>query len=246
MGMLDPPIRVGLVHPLRTWLQALAVVLAPLTDLEVVVSHAEPHWVRHAVARGEVDVVVMRLADGAGTEEVHEMRQARPEVGVVVIGAAHDSQFIPEAVRAGARGYLAEDCSVEELHTAIKLVAHGDTWLSPTHLTLLVEGLLSTETASDPGDDRLASLSEREREILDCLAQGMRRDEIADRLYISPNTVRTHINHLIKKLNVHSALAAVSIIMGALEPLPPVLNGQRVPEQRRSQDEGPVTRRPED
>jgi len=244
VGDLDQPIRVGLVHPLRTWLQALLGVLSPLVDIEVVVSHAEPHWVRHAVARGEVDVVVMRLEDGAGAEEVHEMRQARAEVGVVVIGQGHDSALIAEVVRAGARGYLAEECTLDELHRAIRLVADGDTWLSPAHLSLLIEGLLSTKSVGDPGDDRLASLSAREREILDCLAKGMRRNEIADRLYISPNTVRTHINHLIKKLNVHSALAAVSITMGTVPPLVPGLNGQRVPEQRRSQNGGPVNPRP--
>ena len=216
MDGLGSSVRVGLVHPMRTWLQALAGVLAPLADIDVVVSHADPRWVRHAVARGEIDVVVMRVTTDSGAMEVSQMRQARSDVEVVAIGDHAASAFIAGLVRAGARAYLAEDCSLDELHRAVVSVADGATWVSPAHLTLLVDGLLSAvPTGHD--HDRLAVLSEREREILDCLAHGMRRQEIADRLFISPNTVRTHINHLIKKLKVHSALAAVSIAKGAAE-----------------------------
>ena len=112
-------------------------------------------------------------------------------------------------------------------------MADGDTWLSPAHLTLLVNGLLASVPTGQDQDDRLLGLSEREREILDCLAQGLRRQEIADRLFISPNTVRTHINHLIKKLKVHSALAAVSIAKGSAKSSSVDIEGQqRVPGPR--------------
>lgn len=226
MGTLDRPVRVGLVHPLRTWLQALGVVLAALPDIEVVASHTALSWVRLAAAQGEVDVVVMRVASETGATDVEEIRKACADVGIVVIGDGNDPAFIAAVVRAGARGYLAEDGSLDELQCAVRGVAGGGTWLSPAHLTLLVEGMLASPPSRHEEDDRLAVLSEREREILDCLAQGLRRQEIATRLYISPNTVRTHINHLIKKLDVHSALAAVSLTNGS--------NGT-----------GPVSQRPE-
>jgi DNA-binding NarL/FixJ family response regulator len=229
---------------LRTWLQALVVVLEPFADIEVFVFHVESRWVRHAVARGEVDVVVMRLEAETGVEEVLEMLHARADVGVVVIGDGHDSSFITDVVRAGARGYLSEDCSVEDLHRGVRAVAEGHTWLSPAQLTLLVDGLLSSESTSEEQDGRLAPLSAREREILDCLAQGMRRQEIADLLFISPNTVRTHINHLIKKLNVHSALAAVAITKVAAEPYPADPDERHVPAPRRPDDADAVSRPP--
>jgi DNA-binding NarL/FixJ family response regulator len=201
--------------------------------------------VRHAVARGEVDVVVMHVTDDGGAMEVDQMRQARSDVGVVVISDHDESAFIADLVRAGARGYVAEDCSLDELQGAVLSVADGDTWLSPAHLTLLVDGLLHSVPTGTDQDDRLAVLSEREREILDCLAQGMRRQEIADRLFISPNTVRTHINHLIKKLKVHSALAAVSIAKGAPNSLPvDHEQGRRVPAPRLP-SEAEVVNRPE-
>ena len=221
-GTTDRPIRIGLVHPMRTWLQALAVVLSPLPDLEVAIGHPDPRWVRNAVFRGEVDVVVIRLVAHDGAGEVEEMRQASPDVPVVVIGDTDDPAFIADVVRAGARGYLSESCSLEDLHSAIRTVAGGETWMTPAHLTMLIDGLLATPRTK-PMDDRLAVLSARELEILECLARGMRRDEIAERLFISTNTVRTHINHLIKKLGAHSALAAVSILKGSghSDPDPP-------------------------
>lgn len=219
-GGTEGPIRIGLVHPMRTWLQALAVVLAPLPDLEVTIGHPDPRWVRNAVFRGEVDVVVIRLTAHDGVAEVEELRQANAEVPVVVIGDADDPAFIADLVRAGARGYLSESCSLEDLHSAIRTVAGGESWMTPAHMSLLIDGLLATPRAK-PMDDRLAVLSARELEILECLARGMRRDEIAERLFISTNTVRTHINHLIKKLGAHSALAAVSILKGSGQPDPP-------------------------
>lgn len=246
MATLDRPVRVGLLHPVRTWLQALGVVLADLPDIEVVAAHPELRWVRHAAAQGDVDVVVMRVPSEAGPAEVQAIREAGPGVGIVVIGDGDDPAFIAALVRAGARGYLAENGTLDDLHSAIRAVSVGHTWLTPAHLTLLVEGLLAAPPARQEEDDRLAVLSEREREILDCLAQGMRREEIASRLYISPNTVRTHINHLIKKLNVHSALAAVSITTGSNGSLPHHQEKQRrVPEARRDSDAAPpINRRP--
>lgn len=217
MDTPERPIRLGLIHPMRTWLQALAVVLSPLPDIDVVIGHPDPRWVRHAVSRGEVDVVVIRLAAGEGAAEVDELRQASPDIAVVVIGDSDDPDVVASLVRAGARGYLSENCSLEELHAAIRTVAHGDTWMTPSHMSLLIEGLLASRSAR-PMDDRLSVLSARELEILECLSLGMRRDEIAERLFISPNTVRTHINHLIKKLGAHSALAAVSIMKGSDRP----------------------------
>lgn len=205
------PVRVGLIHPLRTWLQALAVVLGSLDDLQIVVANADPRWIHHAAARNELDVVVARLDEATGVAEVAELRRAHATLGVVVIGDVEDATFSTEVIRAGARGYLAEDCSIDVLHRAVLGVADGETWLAPAHLTHVLEGLLSQETTTHASDDRLAGLSSREREILGYLAQGLQRKEIAELLYISPHTVRTHVNHLIKKLQVHSALAAVTL-----------------------------------
>lgn len=211
LGAGAGPVAVGLVHPHRTWLQALEILLGACEGVEVAIAHPDPRWVLNAVERGEVDVVVQRLAGLADVAEVVQVRQANSDVRVVVMSECDDQAFIAAVVRAGARGFLLESCSLQELQLALQGVARGETWLAPRHLTRLVDGLLSAEVTEEAEDDQLAPLTSREREILECLVRGMRREEIAARLFLSPNTVRTHIHNMLRKLNVHSTLEAVSI-----------------------------------
>lgn len=214
-------VSLALVHPLRMWVHALEAVLSPLKDVEVVVAHTDPRWAHNAVDQGRVDVVLLGLTSDDGADPVREMRQASPEVGVVVISDSDDSEFISDVIRAGARGYLAQNCSLGELLRAVQAIPRGETWMRPHHVSKLVEGLLASESTKQEEQDRLAPLSAREREVLQCLALGMRRQEIAERLYLSPNTVRTHIHHVLHKLGVHSTLAAVSILKHVPERRPP-------------------------
>jgi DNA-binding NarL/FixJ family response regulator len=90
-------------------------------------------------------------------------------------------------------------------------VARGETCVPPDLLTVLLQTLLTSEGAKEEAQDALSVLSAREREILECLAQGMTRAEIVERFTLSPHTVRTHIGHVLTKLEVHNTLSAVSI-----------------------------------
>lgn len=206
------PVSLALVHPLRMWVHALEAVISPLVDLDLVIAHTDPRWVRNAVGQGTVDVVLLGLCRDDGAGPVRAMLEQRADVGVVVISDCNESGFITDVVRAGARGYLAQNCSLADLVRAVHGVNRGETWMRPHHVSKLVEGLLSSESSKEQEQDRLAPLSTREREILQCLALGLRRQEIAERLFLSPNTVRTHIHHVLRKLEVHSTLAAVSLL----------------------------------
>lgn len=207
-----PPVSLAVVHPLRLWVHALEALLHPLTDPELVVAHTDLRWVRDAVSTGKVEVVLVGLDARAGAEPVRAIREWRPDVGVVVISDSDDPGFIADVVRRGARGYLSQSCCLEELVRTVRGVRNGETWMRPHHVSRLVDGLLSSESIEPEVEDPLAALSGRERQILQCLALGMRREEIADRLFLSPNTVRTHVHHVLRKLDVHSTLAAVSIL----------------------------------
>lgn len=205
-------ISLAVVHPLRMWVHALEAVISAHTDLDLVVAHTDPRWVHNAVGQGTVDIVLLGLGPQDGAGPVRTMREQCEGVGVVVISDCDEAAFISDVVRAGARGYLAQNCSLAELVRAVHGIRRGETWMHPRHVSKLVEGLLSSESSKEQEHDRLAPLSDREREILQCLALGMRRQEIAEHLFLSPNTVRTHIHHVLRKLEVHSTLAAVSIL----------------------------------
>jgi DNA-binding NarL/FixJ family response regulator len=205
-------VSLAVVHPLRMWVHALEAVIAPLDDLDLVVAHTDPRWVRNAIDQGAVDVVVVGLSRDDGADSVRVMREQSADLGIIVISDCDDSAFITDVVRAGARGYLSQSCSLTDLVRAVHGVRRGETWMRPRHVSKLIEGLLSSESSKEHEQDRMTPLSTREREILQCLAVGMRRQEIAERLFLSPNTVRTHIHHVLRKLEVHSTLAAVSLL----------------------------------
>jgi DNA-binding NarL/FixJ family response regulator len=199
------------VHPLRAWLEALECLLTQHEGVRLVIAHTEESWVRNAVARSDVDVVLVSLVGTGGVAQIRRMREARRDVGVVVISDDYDTALVHEVVRAGARGWLAETATLDQLVTVVHGVMRGETWFPPMHVTRLVDTFLLAEQRRQNEGDPLACLSGREREILADLARGLTRAEIATKLYLSPNTVRTHINHVLRKLDVHSTLAAVSL-----------------------------------
>lgn len=211
-------VSLAVVHPLRMWVHALEAVMSSLDELDLVVAHTDPRWIRNAIDNGSVDVVLVGLSREDGADLVRTIHEQSADVGIVVISDSDDARFITDIVRAGARGYLSQSCSLRDVVRAVQGVRRGETWMRPRHVSKLVDGLMSSESSKGPEQDRLAPLSTREREILRCLALGMRRPEIAERLFLSPNTVRTHIHHLLRKLDVHSTLAAVSIYRQDPEP----------------------------
>jgi DNA-binding NarL/FixJ family response regulator len=206
------PVRIALLHPQGTWVEALESLLLDRTDVDLVIAHTRPDWVRGALDR-DVRVLVLGVSDedGFGPSDIERLRTERAGLEVVVVSESTDAGLFVATLKAGARAWLDPAASVEEFVRAIHGVARGETWVPPTLLTLLLETLLTGEQSQQQAQDSLSVLSSREREILDCLAQGMTRMQIAQRFTLSPHTVRTHINHVLRKLEVHNTLSAVSI-----------------------------------
>jgi DNA-binding NarL/FixJ family response regulator len=206
-------IRVALLHPMLAWLDALEVLLEPRPDIEVVGAHTAADWVRHAVAANQADVLLLHVdhASVDGPAEIRANRDQRPDLGVVAISDSADTSLVTSCVRAGARGWVSQATSFEHLLRVIHGVSRGETWIPPRLVSGLLDSLLSAEETRQQESEVLALLSARETEVLNCLAQGLTRQEIAQRYFLSPHTVRTHINNVLRKLDVHSTLAAVSI-----------------------------------
>jgi len=207
-----PALRLALLHPQRIWAETLESMLRSRAGIDVVMTHTTYEWTWGAVARGDVDVALVGL-DGSGLvpRQLEELRQACPGLALVVISDSSDPDLIAASVRAGVRGWVRPSANLGQLVRVLHGVRNGETWFPPDVTTAVLQRLLEAEKTRAVSRQAISRLSEREREILDCLARGMTRDEIGRHYQLSPHTVRTHINHVLHKLGVHSTLAAVSL-----------------------------------
>ena len=176
--------------------QGVASMLAKADDLTIV---GEAKTGREAIegARKELpDVVLMdvRMPDMDGLEATRRIKEERPRTAVIMVTMHDNPAYLREAVRAGAAGYLLKDVSKDELLDAIRQVATGGAFIE----SQMLKGMLSE--AATPSAAR--NLTKREREILALVAEGLSNREIADRLVLSPETVKSHVAAILEKLNV--------------------------------------------
>jgi DNA-binding NarL/FixJ family response regulator len=209
--------RLVVVDSQLTFAEALASRLAAEPDLRVVgaLSSLDPVW--DQLARGDVDLVLLGFepdagqGPGMGPATVGELNRRHPAVRVVVMAAHTDAWTVAESIEAGVAGWVPKDLGIEKLLETVRGVRHEETWIPADILTGALRVL--TETRRDAGAKRtvLNRLTPREQDVLQCLVDGLNRQEIAQHLFLSPNTVRTHVQHLLRKLGVHSSLTAAAI-----------------------------------
>ena len=208
-------IKVFIADQELTFAEVLAARLDDEEDIEVVGAAQggiSSHWL---VAGKSVDVVVLDsdLAGGATNQLCAELVNRTRSVQVVVLSSSSEPERIVNAIRAGAAAWVRKDESLERLLQAIRGVARGESWLPPSELGNVLRLLLREQDRHRKSEQMLAALTPRERTVLACLAEGTgRRDAVAEQLNLSVNTVRTHLQNLMAKLDVHSALEAVALI----------------------------------
>ena len=159
------------------------------------------------------DVVLMDIVfkgGMSGIEATRRIKEVSPSTKVVIMTAHDEDRLLVEAVEAGASGFLGKDEAAAELLSAAKAAADGEVLIDPVTLTRLLAQVARERAAERDAQMLLDDLTEREREILQLLAQGMRNDDIASKLFISPQTVQTHVRNILGKLRVHSKLEAVA------------------------------------
>jgi DNA-binding NarL/FixJ family response regulator len=210
----DPkPIRVLFVEDHQLLADALAAMLAREPDMQVVgiagtVADAK------IMAREQLDVVLMdyRLPDGTGAEATRAIKARWPAARVVMVTALTDDETLLESIQAGADGYLTKDRAAEDVVTAVRAAHAGETLLPRS---VIVEIARRVALARERGDERrvVEPLTPRELEILRALTEGMSTPEICERLFIAPNTLRTHVQNIMGKLRVHSKLEAVAFAL---------------------------------
>lgn len=206
-------LRVALHHPMRIWVDSMESLLRDRWDVELVAAHTGVQWVTHAGMTGRADILVLHMSnpDHILADTLSDLRRANPRLKVVGLSESTDPHLVVSAVRAGVRGWIEPTVSLDRLVATLHGVARGETWIPPMLLTSVLDTLLTAQETREELDTALSALSAREVDILCCLAYGMSRQEIADRYVLSTHTVRTHITNLLRKLGVHSTLAAVSV-----------------------------------
>jgi DNA-binding NarL/FixJ family response regulator len=160
------------------------------------------------------DVVLMDIVfkggGMSGIEATRRIKEASPSTKVVIMTAHDEDRLLVEAVEAGASGFLSKDEAAQEVLNAAKAAADGEVLIDPGTLTRLLAQVAREREAQSQAMMLLNDLTEREREILLLLAEGLRNDDIASKLFISPQTVQTHVRNILGKLRVHSKLEAVT------------------------------------
>ncbi|MEU0300110.1 response regulator transcription factor [Streptomyces sp. NPDC006175] len=146
-----------------------------------------------------------------GISLVAEVRSGRPRIRTVVLAEKDEPRRAAMALQAGASGWVAKDCSLQRLLTVIRGVLRDETHLPAALLTGVLRELTADRKHRTESEQLVESLTPREREVLRCMVAGLGRKAVAERLFLSPHTVRTHMQNVLGKLGVHSTLAAVAL-----------------------------------
>ena len=182
--------------------------LEAIPDLEVV-GEAEDGLALLALAEAlQPDLVLLDIAMPHlnGLEALIRLHEAWPAIRVLILSMHQNDEYVRQALRGGAAGYLLKDAAPLELELAIDAVQRGETWLSPA----LTRGVLSDYVQRLRGEEALpGQLTPRQREVLQLIAEGHGSKEIARRLELSVKTVETHRSQLMKQLDIHEITGLV-------------------------------------
>jgi len=196
-------IRVVLADDHKMILAALRSMLEKETDIAVVGEAGDGAALLELVVRTTPDVAVVDIGMPGmnGIEATQRLLAGQPRLKVIALSAYSDKRFVLEMLNAGAKGYLVKASAGDELSRAIRVIAQGQTYLSPEVAGTIVETARGkTSRAGNAG----ANLGRREREVLALLAEGNSSSKIAARMHIAAGTVEVHRRNIMRKLDLHN------------------------------------------
>jgi two-component system, NarL family, response regulator NreC len=190
--------------------QGFRKILEGRPDWEVVAEASDGRDAVRQAAAVEPDVAVLDIGMPLlnGIEAARQITRRHPNIRVLILSMHSDEAYIIQALKAGARGYLLKDSADVELIRGIAAVAAGKSYFSPAVSRIMLDDYVR-RMAEKGIVDRFESLSEREREVFQLIAEGHSNKEIADLLFVSPATVETHRAHILQKLDVHNTAELV-------------------------------------
>ncbi|GGW44374.1 DNA-binding response regulator [Streptomyces lucensis JCM 4490] len=206
------PIRVFLMDDHEVVRRGVRDLLNDEPDIEVIgeAGTAEQALVRVPALRPHVAVLDVRLPDGDGVSVCRELRSRMPELACLMLTSFDDEEALLDAIMAGASGYVLKQIQGSDLVSAVRTVAAGQSLLDPSATTRLMARLRDGQQKEEE-PEALPGLTDREREILALIGEGLTNRQIGQRLYLAEKTVKNHISRLLAKLGVERRVQAAVI-----------------------------------
>jgi len=201
------PIRVALIDDHGLCRKGLAELLWHRAGIKVVGATGDPEEAQEILSKHQPDLAIMdlRMPEMPGLALMKKLREAGVQTPVVILTMCDSQEDLAGALRAGARGYLLKDMDPDDVVDSVRRAVKGELVVAPAMAGKLSQLLGASKAPEKPAS---RSLTEREREILDHIAQGMSNKSIAKALDISHDTVKLHVRHILAKLNVSSRVEA--------------------------------------
>lgn len=220
-GKTGSPIRVFLLDDHEVVRRGVHDLLEDEPGITVVgeAATAEQALVRVPALRPDVAVLDVRLPDGDGVTVCRELRSTMPDLACLMLTSFDDEEALLDSIMAGAAGYVLKQIQGSDLVTAVRTVARGQSLLDASATTKLMARLRGGQPAEEP--EMLPGLTDREREILDLIGDGLTNRQIGQRLYLAEKTVKNHISRLLAKLGVERRIQAAVIATQARDRMRP-------------------------
>jgi DNA-binding NarL/FixJ family response regulator len=205
------PIRVIVVDDQELFRRGLIMLLSVEDGIDVVGEASDGVAATELAASAVPDVVLMdvRMPKRSGIEACITIKDAAPSAKILMLTVSEEEADLYEAVKNGASGYLLKDASIDEVAQAVALVADGQSLISPSMATKLLDEFKQMSVIGRRQDVAAPRLTERELEVLRLVARGLNNRDIAKDLFISENTVKNHVRNILEKLQLHSRMEAV-------------------------------------
>lgn len=190
--------------------RGLTMLLGVENDIEVVGEAGDGGTAVDLIAETLPDVVLLdvRMPKVTGLEACIRIKEAAPSTRIIMLTVSDEESDLYEAVKNGASGYLLKDSSIDEVAQAIRVVAEGQSLISPSMAAKLIDEFKEI-SRGDRESGSAPRLTERELEVLRLVATGLNNREVAKQLFISENTVKNHVRNILDKLQLHSRMEAV-------------------------------------
>jgi DNA-binding NarL/FixJ family response regulator len=189
----------------------LQMILAAQTDIDVVGEAEDGREAIDLTNRLSPHVVLMdvRMPVVDGLEATRRLVELRTTARIIILTTFDLDEYVYAAIRAGASGFLLKDVRPSQLADAIRVVAEGEALLAPAVTKRLLERFAATLPTPEERAPALATLTDRERDVLELVASGLSNSEIAARLFLGETTVKTHVSSVLKKLGLRDRVQAV-------------------------------------